>query len=189
MQATDHLAKLASDRGLLFVDAPVLGTRQPAEKGELVILASAREEVREHCEVVFRAVGKKTLWLEEGGKASRLKLVANAWILALLTGLAESITLAYRLGLDPRDFLQAIDGGPVGPAYANIKGTAMIDEQFPVAFPLRHALKDVELILTAAEDAHIDLPLAQVARERLVRAAEMGYADEDMAAVVQAWSG
>ncbi len=188
VEATDRFTGLAQERSLLFVDAPVLGTKQPAESGELVVLASGPEALRERCEVIFDAVGKKTLWLAEAGQSSRLKLVANAWILALLGGLAESIALAEQLGLDPRSFLEAIDGGPVGPPYADLKGSAMIDGEFPAAFPLHHALKDAELILSAAKGAQADRPLSPVLRDRLERAVQMGHGEDDMAAVIHAWS-
>ena len=66
--------------------------------------------MQDRCAPLFDAVGSRTLWVGEAGAGSRLKLVANAWVLSVLEGIAESVTLAQALGLDPRLFLQAIEG-------------------------------------------------------------------------------
>jgi 3-hydroxyisobutyrate dehydrogenase len=97
----ERLAGLAAWRGVAYVDAPVLGTRQPAEQGQLVVLASGPEDVRERCEPVFGAVGSKTVWLGEAGEGSRLKLVLNNWIVGLLAVLAETVAFARRRGWTP----------------------------------------------------------------------------------------
>ena len=130
LAATDRLAQRAADAGVAFVDAPVSGTRQPAEEGKLVVLASGPEEVRERVDPVFDAVGAKTVWLGEAGEAQRLKLVLNTWLLGLTEALAEAIALAEGLGVDPRRFLETIDGAPVGAPYAQVKGPMMIDGEF-----------------------------------------------------------
>ena len=112
LAATDRLAERAEAAGVAFVDAPVSGTKQPAEQGKLVVLASGPEAVRERVDPVFDAVGAKTVWLGEAGSAQRLKLVLNTWLLGLTEALAEAIALAEALGVDPRTFLETIDGAP-----------------------------------------------------------------------------
>jgi 3-hydroxyisobutyrate dehydrogenase len=184
--ANERLAQLAGDRGVTFVDAPVVGTKQPAEKGELQVLGSGPDAARERCMPVFEAVGSKLMWLSEAGEGTRLKLVINDWLLALVEGLAETVAFAERIDVDPRTFLDAIDGGPTGPPYARLKGDQMTKREFPPAFPLKHALKDANLVLEAAERHGVDAQLARVAAERFKRAAELGHADEDMAAVYYA---
>ncbi|CAA9406885.1 MAG: 3-hydroxyisobutyrate dehydrogenase family protein, partial [uncultured Rubrobacteraceae bacterium] len=130
----ERLARLADENGVAYVDAPVLGTKAPAEQGQLVVLASGPEEVREKCEPVFGAVGSKTVWLGEAGEGSRLKLVVNNWIVGLLGVLAETISFARATGVDPQKFLETIEGGPLGLPYAQMKGAMMIDEDFPTSF-------------------------------------------------------
>lgn len=179
----DQLEDDARQFELGYVDAPVLGTIRPAEQGELVILASGPVEVREVCTPVFDVIGKRTLWVGEAGAGSRLKVVVNAWLLGLIGALAESVTLAEALGTDPRIFLDAIDGGPVGAPYAQIKGAAMIAQDYPTAFPVRHALKDSRLVLEAAQVEGVHLKLAEALAERFAEAVDAGYGDEDMAAV------
>jgi 3-hydroxyisobutyrate dehydrogenase len=183
-ESTEQLARLAGDAGVGFVDAPVLGTREPAEKGELLVLASGPAALRERCTPVFDAVGRATVWLgEEPGDASRLKLVINHWLLGLVAGLAETIGLAHALGVDPAKFLEAIDGGPINSPYAQIKGKAMLKGDFEPSFPLRLAHKDLNLILEAAGAHGFDAPLAAAAASLFARAAETDHADDDMSAV------
>ena len=183
LEATKTLSKLAADRGATFVDAPVLGTKQPAEQGELIVLASGPDDALSAAEPVFDAVGAKTVALGEAGEGSRLKLVLNSWIVALVEGLAETIAFAEAIDVDPARFLETIDGGPLGAPYAQIKGKAMIAREFPTSFPLSLALKDARLVGSAAEEAGIDLPLVQTIERQFARAEEAGHGDEDMAAV------
>jgi 3-hydroxyisobutyrate dehydrogenase len=181
--ATERLAALAGDAA--FVDGPVLGTKQPAELGQLTVLASGRE--RERLGPVFDAVAAKVVDLgDEVGKGSRMKLVLNAWLVALVEGLAESIALAEGIGADPRTFLEIIDGGPLGPAYAKLKGTAMIEGAFEPSFPLSLAAKDAGLVADAARAVGLDLPLPAVIRDQMAKAIAAGHGDEDMAATIWA---
>jgi 3-hydroxyisobutyrate dehydrogenase len=87
--ATRELSQLADDRGIAFVDAPVLGTKQPAEQGELIVLASGPEGLRERLAPLFDAIGSRTVWLGQAGAGSRMKLVLNNYTLALTAGLAD----------------------------------------------------------------------------------------------------
>jgi 3-hydroxyisobutyrate dehydrogenase len=135
---------------------------------------------------VFDAVGARTVWLGEAGSAQRLKLVLNTWLLGLTEALAESIALAEALGIDPRTFLETIDGAPVGAPYAQLKGPMMIDGEFPPAFPLALAAKDAGLALEAAEAAGLRLGALAAVREQMLRAADAGHGDEDMAATIHA---
>ena len=176
-------ADLAGERGVELVDAPVLGTKEPAERGELLVLTAGEDEAVSRCEPVFEAVGAKTVRLGAVGEASRLKLVLNTWLLALVDGLAETLALAEGLGLDPRLFLETIAGGPLDVAYAQLKGEAMLKQEFAPSFPARLALKDATLVLEAAHEAGGELPLVDAVRERFERLVEEGYGDEDMAAV------
>ncbi len=114
LAATRELAELAERSGTAFVDSPVLGTKAPAEQGELVVLASGPEDVRDAAAPVFDAIGKKTLWLGEAGAGTRMKLVLNMWLLSLTAALGESIALAEALGADPATFLEILDGAPMG---------------------------------------------------------------------------
>jgi 3-hydroxyisobutyrate dehydrogenase len=183
IEATEKLIAFASDRGATFVDAPVLGTKQPAEKGELVVLASGPEDALATAEPVFDAVAAKTVRLGDAGEGTRLKLVLNSWLVALVEGLAETIAFAESIGVEPKKFLETIDGAPMGTPYAQLKGKAMIERDFPPSFPLSLAHKDARLVREAAEQAGIDLPLVDVVERQFARAEEAGHGDDDMAAI------
>jgi 3-hydroxyisobutyrate dehydrogenase len=168
------------------VDAPVLGTKQPAEQGQLIVLASGPEEVRERSEQVFSAVGSKTVWLGEAGEGSRLKLVINNWIVGLLGVLAETVAFAEATGVDPAKFLETIEGGPLGLPYAQIKGTMMVEEDFPTSFSARLARKDAGLVLDAAEAHDLRMRIAEAVVARFDETIQAGHGEEDMAAVYRA---
>jgi 3-hydroxyisobutyrate dehydrogenase len=183
IDGTERLASFAADRKLRFVDAPVLGTREPAEKGALTVLASGAENLRDHVQPVFDAIGSRTLWLGPAGQGSRLKLVVNSWVLALTSATAEAIALAQGLGLDPQRFLDTIEGGPLDVQYAHVKGDAMLRGEFPPAFPVDGAAKDARLILEAAAKAGVRARVADAVAAHMQAAVEAGYGREDMAAV------
>jgi 3-hydroxyisobutyrate dehydrogenase len=185
VRAIERLAALAAGHHVAFVDAPVSGTKQPAEQGELLILASGPEELREPCKPVFDAVGSRTRWVgSEPGAGSRMKLVLNAWLVGIVEALSETIAFARAIGVEPEQFLDTIDGTPLGPAYAQLKGRAMAAMRFDdVAFPLALAHKDAHLVLEAAGALGVELPLLEAVDRQFERAIELGHGDEDMAAV------
>ncbi len=183
---SDRLVALAEDLGVTLVDAPVLGTRKPAEDGALVVLASGPESVRERVDPVFEAIGSRTLWVGEAGAGSRLKLCANAWVATVLEGVADSLALTRALGLDPQLFLDAIEGGAMDAPYVRLKGGMMLNDSYDTAFALDGALKDVDLILAAADDVGLDLGPMPGVRAHLARAVDAGHGDKDMAAT---WLG
>jgi 3-hydroxyisobutyrate dehydrogenase len=136
---------------------------------------------------VFEAVGSEVVGLgEEAGAATRMKLVLNTWLVALVEGLAESVGLAEALGVDPRQFLEVIDGGPLGPPYAKLKGTAMIERAYDPAFSLQLAAKDAGLALAAAGAAGLELPAIEATRRSMAQAIERGHGEADMAAAIEA---
>jgi 3-hydroxyisobutyrate dehydrogenase len=182
VEAADRLADVAKDLGLVYVDAPVLGTKKPAEDGALVVLASGPDDVQATLEPVFDAIGSRTLWVGEAGSGQRLKLVANAWVATVLEGIADSLTLARDLGLDPALFLEAVEGGAMDAPYVQLKGGNMLAGRYDPAFTLSGALKDVDLVIEAARGTGTDLGLIPGVREHLARAVEQGHGDQDMAA-------
>jgi 3-hydroxyisobutyrate dehydrogenase len=164
----------------------VLGTKGPAEDGALVVLASGEDAVLRRLAPLFDAVGTKTMMLGEAGAGTRFKLVMNHWVLTVTNAIAETIAFAEGVDLDPALYLEAIAGGVLDIGYAQLKGPGMIAGELPLAFPLKHALKDADLILEAAERHDLDLGLAAITRDRFARAAEDGHAEQDMGMVVEA---
>ena len=191
VEGADRTVALARELGLVLVDCPVLGTREPAEKGALTLLASGPDDAREPLAPVLDAIGARTLWLGEAGAGSRLKLAVNSWLFMLTAGAAQAIALTRALGLDPRLFLDAIDGGPVDARYAHLKGALMIAGDFPPSFGLTGAAKDARLIRTALRDTGVADRLTAAVLETMEAAADA--VDDpgavDMAAVVRGLEG
>jgi 3-hydroxyisobutyrate dehydrogenase len=181
---TDRLADLAIRYDVVFVDAPVSGSSGPAERGQLVILASGAQSVRPLVEPIFDILGEHTLWLERVEDGSRLKLALNNWLAVLVEGMAETLTLSDALGVDPRFVLEAIADGPMASAYAMAKGAAMLDAEFAPGFPLRHATKDAELAVKAAHQHGVDLPLTSALLPRWKDAIARDHGADDVAAAV-----
>ncbi|RCW45767.1 3-hydroxyisobutyrate dehydrogenase [Halopolyspora algeriensis] len=187
LDGTTRLAELAEQHGVGFVDAPVLGTKQPAEQGTLIVLAGGSSRLREAVTPVFDAIGSRTVWVgERPGDGHRLKLAANSWVLSVVGATAQAIGLAGGLGVDPQQFLDAISGGPLDCAYAQNKGAAMIDGEFPAAFTLGGAVKDTALIAEAMRTGSTDDRLMEALHQQFRTAAEAGHDAEDMAAVIHA---
>lgn len=179
----DTLAAQARELGLAFYDAPVLGTRQPAEQGQLLVLASGPAEGRATVQPAFDAIGKRTVWVaDHPGPSSRLKLALNHWAFTLTHGTAESLALAKGLGVDPALVLDAIIGGPLDSGYFQSKSAAMLADDYTPNFSVTNALKDSELIVQAARQAGITLDTAQAGAERFRRARDAGHGEKDMAA-------
>ena len=172
---------------VLFVDAPVSGSKSPAENGQLLILASGPPEAGAILAPAFSAIGRKTVWLGPAGQGSRMKLVVNAYMSILIEGVAEALELANRLGIDPAKLDEVIEDGPLDAPIADAKLHKMERGDFAPEFPLKWALKDVELALRAADG---DTPPLLAALARHWRAAvDAGYGREDISAARLALGG
>lgn len=186
VEGIGELAVFARERELVFFDAPVLGTRRPAEAGQLLVLAAGPVAGRDTVTPVFDAVGARTVWTGEDGaegSATRLKLVANSWVLSVTNAAGEVLALAKALGVDPQAFFDAIDGGPLDMGYLRAKSGLILEDQLsPAQFAVATAAKDARLIVEAGERGGVRLDVAAASAERFERAAAQGHGDEDMAA-------
>lgn len=182
--------RIAEAAGGRILDAPVLGTKRPAEEGTLVVLVSGPPSLVAVARPVFDAVGARTVSAGEViGQASALKLACNAWVGLLTVGTAQSLALAQQLGVDPALFLETIAGGPVDSAYAQLKGRAMLDGDWTTSFSVDGVSKDVGLMLAAAQSSGFPTELLEAVRGRFDRASELGHGSDDMAAVRSAFPG
>ncbi|MBC2904183.1 NAD(P)-dependent oxidoreductase [Streptomyces sp. PSKA01] len=180
------LADFAREHRLAFYDAPVLGTRQPAEAGQLTVLAAGPVGGREKVTPVFDAVGARTVWTGEdggAGTATRLKLVANSWVIAVTAAAGEMLALSRALDVDPQNFFDLIEGGPLDMGYLRAKSGLILEDRLsPAQFAVTTAAKDARLIVEAGERGGLRLDVAAAGAARLERAAAQGHGDEDMAA-------
>lgn len=150
------------------------------------MLAAGPVAARDAVTPVFDAVGSRTVWTGEdgaAGSATRLKLVANSWVLAATAATGEALALAKGLGVDPQDFFGLIVSGPLDMGYLHAKAGLVLEERLsPAAFAVTTAEKDARLIVTAGRQNGVRLDVAEAAAERFARAAAQGHGDEDMAA-------
>lgn len=181
---SDTLAAAAVDHGVTQFDAPVSGSTQVARAGKLTVLASGAENDRETVLPVLEALGS-VHWVGPAGKGSRLKLAVNNWMVASVTALAETLALCEAMDLDPDHLVSLLDGGPLGSPYGVQKLGEMREGSYPAGFPVRLALKDLQLVEEVATHAELTLPLLGVLLDRFRAAEAGGHADQDLAAVFE----
>jgi 3-hydroxyisobutyrate dehydrogenase len=180
----DRLAQVAESHGIRLVDAPVSGSTHPAEQGELTILASGSDTARIAVEPIFDALASRVLWVGEAGMGSRLKMAANHWMITMVGALAESMHLCQAMGLDQQHFVELLDGGPLGSVYAVQKLEEMRRHEYPAGFPVRLALKDLQLVREVEQSSRAAMPLLDVVLERFMTASQ-DLADQDLAAIYE----
>ena len=144
----------------------------------------AVDSARPAVEPVFDALASRVLWVGEAGMGSRLKLATNHWMITSVAALAESMHLCQAMGLDQQQFIALLDGGPLGSAYALQKLDEMRRHQYPAGFPVRLALKDLELVREVEQNTQTTMPLLDAVLERFVNAGE-DLADQDLAAIYE----
>jgi 3-hydroxyisobutyrate dehydrogenase len=182
----DGIARLADRVGdrLQLVDAPVLGTKQPAESGALVVLVSGPRPAIDAVGAVLAAIGSHTQYVDDQlGHATALKLACNAWLVSLTAAAAQSLALTQALGIDPRQFLEAIRGGSQDAPYLQRKGAQMITADYSPAFSLNAADKDVALLQNACAAAGVPSDLADALRVLSARSVALGHGHDDIAAI------
>ena len=186
LESVPELAALAAKHGLVYFDAPILGSKQPAETGQLTILAGGPVEHREALHPIFEAVGVRTLWTGEAASeapATRLKLVLNSWVLALTHGAAEALALANGLGVDPQLFLGLVADSPANAPYFQLKARQILDGRTSdTTFAVTNGEKDARIIVEAGQQHGVRMDVAAAGAERFRRAADQGHADHDIAA-------
>ena len=166
-----------------LLDAPVSGSKEPAEQGQLTIFASGADSARSRVTPLFDALGQRTIWVGPIGAGSRLKLVNNTLLAFTAEGLGASVALAHRLGLETETVVDALDGGPIVSPWESGKLQRIVRDDYSPQFPLALALKDVHLALEAVDTDQFEA-LAALARE-WERAVDRGLGDQDLTVVTR----
>jgi 3-hydroxyisobutyrate dehydrogenase len=182
----DRVAAMASAErpDVTLLDAPVSGSRDPAERGQLTIFASGPAEARSRIAPLFGALSQRTVWVGEAGTGTRLKLVNNTWLAFATEAVAASVALAHRLGLQTATVIDALGGSPLVSAWQAAKLQRVADGEFSAQFALSLALKDVRLALQAAGDGRFAV-LACLADE-WQQAVDQGLGGQDLTVVTRA---
>ena len=181
----DRVADLvrAERPDVMLLDAPVSGSKDPAEQGQLIIFASGPDEARPRVTPLFEALGQRTIWVGPVGTGSRLKLVNNTWLAFASESVATSIALARRLGLETQTVVDALSGSTIVSEWQVAKLHRIANGEYSPEFALSLALKDVDLALQVAEDDHF-AALAALAVE-WQHAVDDGLGDQDLTVVTR----
>jgi len=175
-------AQLAG-RGITLIDAPVSGSKIPAEQGTLVILAGGPEDEIRAQEALLLSMGKKVIYCGESGCGSAMKLAINLLLGIMMEGMAEAVHLAERSGLAVETLLDAVASGPLSCGLFQLKEPMFKTSTYPTQFPFRHMAKDMQFVVAAASENGARLPLGTELARLYSPAADAGLLDQDFAAV------
>ncbi len=179
-------AKLTHNQGALFLEAPVAGSKKPAEDGTLTIMAAGDNELYSKVLPALEKMGKKIMFLGETGNGARMKLANNLVMGGMMIALCEGLALATSSGLDAAQLLEVLDSGAVSNPMFRLKGPQIAaNKEFPPAFPLKHMQKDLRLALKLAEEIGQPLFATATNNELFKAALADGLGDCDFAAVTQ----
>eukprot|EP00638_Chattonella_subsalsa_P000925 CAMPEP_0117752648 /NCGR_PEP_ID=MMETSP0947-20121206/11743_1 /TAXON_ID=44440 /ORGANISM="Chattonella subsalsa, Strain CCMP2191" /LENGTH=311 /DNA_ID=CAMNT_0005571355 /DNA_START=184 /DNA_END=1119 /DNA_ORIENTATION=- len=174
-----------SEKGGHFLEAPVSGSKAPAEAGQLIFLAAGQQVLYELVKPELDLMGKASFFHGEVGNGTRMKLVVNMIMGTMLTSLAEGMDLAKASNLSQTDLLEILGLGAMANPMFKLKGPQMIKQEYPTAFPLKHAQKDMKFALELGEQLNKPLPLAFTANAAYEEVLSK-YGDDDFAAVYEA---
>lgn len=183
VEATEALIAAVSQArdDIVFIDAPVSGTKAPAENAQVLVLASGDRQAAAAVEPVFATIAKGARWLGPAGAGSRIKLVVNTWLIAMMEGLAESAQRAAALGFSPDDLWGVLEGGPLAAPYVKGKLDMIKQDNYDPQMALIWGLKDARLALKAADPRN--LPGLQRISEIWQQAVDAGHGDSDISVV------
>ena len=174
------------DRGGRFLEAPVSGSKKPAEDGTLIILAAGDRELFDHALPGLETMAKKCLYLGALGNGAQMKLIVNMVMGGMMTIFCEGLALASKAGLEASDLLEVLDSGALANPMFKMKGAQISQGAFATAFPLKHMQKDLRLAVALGDALEQPLPCAAAANESFKRAKALGLSDQDFCAVFQA---
>lgn len=183
IEATEALITLVKQQrpDAVFIDAPVSGTKTPAENAQIIVLASGDRAAAANIEPIFAAISKGVKWLGEAGRASKMKLVVNAWLISMMEGIAESAQLADEFGFSTDELWDVLEGGPLATPYIKAKMAMFKTGDYRPQMHLVWALKDINLALKAGENRH--LPVMERISETWQSAVDAGYGEQDLSVV------
>jgi 3-hydroxyisobutyrate dehydrogenase-like beta-hydroxyacid dehydrogenase len=182
-----RLAEAHRQKGQSFVAAPVFGRPDAAQEARLVVVAAGPSEAVERCRPVLEAIGRKLFVIGlEAPAAHTLKLAGNFLIVSMLETLGEAFALLRKSGVDPASFLEILNGSLFQSPLYEYYGKMVVEQRYePPGFKLRLGLKDVRLVLAAAEEAAAPMPLASLIHDNLLSGVAQGMGEYDWSAVAR----
>ncbi|KAH7862158.1 hypothetical protein Vadar_000872 [Vaccinium darrowii] len=180
------IGEAITSKGGYFLEAPVSGSKKPAEDGQLVILAAGEKTLYEEALPAFDVMGKKSFFLGKVGNGAKMKLVVNMIMGSMMNAFSEGLILADKSGLNSQTLLDVLDLGAIANPMFKMKGPTMIQKNYSPAFPLKHQQKDMRLALALGDENSVSMPVAAAANEAFKKARSMGLGDLDFSAVHEA---
>lgn len=183
---SEALAADVCAAGGRYVEAPVSGSRKPAEAGQLVAMLAGQSEDVATIRDLLTPMCRQSFDCGAVPGALRMKLAVNLFLITLVTGLAEATHFADRHGLDLARFLAVLDAGPMASDVSRIKATKLLNEDFDRQAAISDVLKNNQLVVEAAREAGIASPLIDVCLTLYGQTEALGHGDQDMIAVIRA---
>ena len=181
----EKISEAVKEKGGRFLEAPVIGTKKPAEDGTLIFLCSGDKSLHNEATPALQIMGKKFYHFSEVGNGARMKLVVNMIMGTTMTAFAEGLALGEKAGLDVVDILEVLTQGPIDNPMFRIKGPQMVQGNFTTSFPLKHMQKDMRLALRMGDEYGQPLFSAATANNLYIKTRTAGGADEDFSAVLK----
>jgi 3-hydroxyisobutyrate dehydrogenase len=169
-----------------YVEAPVSGSRRPAEDGQLVSMVAGDPEAVAEVRPLLEPMCREVVACGEAPQALLMKLSVNIFLISMVTGLAEAVHFAEQHGVDLQRLREVLDAGPMASSVSTIKAAKLVDGDFAVQASIRDVLMNNGLIVDAARAAGVASPLLDVCQALYREAVALGHGDADMAAVVHA---
>ncbi|XP_034691987.1 glyoxylate/succinic semialdehyde reductase 1 [Vitis riparia] len=182
---SSKISEAITSKGGSFLEAPVSGSKKPAEDGQLVILAAGEKALYDEAIPAFDIMGKKSFFLGQVGNGAKMKLVVNMIMGSMMNAFSEGLVLADRSGLNPHTLLDVLDLGGIANPMFRLKGPTMIQNNYSPAFPLKHQQKDMRLALALGDENAVSMPVAAAANEAFKKARSLGLGDLDFSAVYE----
>jgi 3-hydroxyisobutyrate dehydrogenase/2-hydroxy-3-oxopropionate reductase len=177
------IAAAITQAGGRFLEAPVSGTKKPAEGGTLIILAAGDQSLYNDAIPAFDVMGKMAPFLGEVGQGANMKLVVNMMMGGMLSIFSEGMALGLKSGLTGEQILDVVGAGAIANPMFTGKGAMMLAENYSTSFPLKHMQKDMRLAVALGDKLDLPLPTAAIANESFKQALKAGFGDEDITAI------
>lgn len=168
---------------IVLIDAPVSGSKKPAEEGTLIILAGGPEDKVRELEPLLLAMGKKVVYCGEAGQGSAMKMAVNLLLGTMMEGLCEAVNLGQKCGLSTDAILETFLSGPLSCGLFNLKTDMMKTGNFPPQFPLKHITKDLRFVLQTADEKGAATPIGSALFQLYRQGVGQDLGDMDFAAV------
>lgn len=173
----------AGDAGLRYLDAPVSGSKVPAEKGDLMFLIGGALQDLEEVKPLLSVMGKNIHYLGQAGMGSLMKMVVNLMLAQSMAAFSEAIALGVACGLSREVLFNTLLGGPLTPPFLQTKRKKMESNDYEPEFPLKWLYKDLHLIMQTAYEHQVPMPLTAMTKEAYAMAKTGGLSDRDFSAI------